>query len=201
MDGWRARTLSFEGKITLIKHVLSWIPIQLKTWLPVPKACSIHNILANFFWSAMLMVIIDMLGWVGVLFANLFQKGVRDFNQVLHFLNEGWNFISGNSLWSSFMREKYGNPSSVAYQALPASVSHCWRCVHPHLAFRLENDKWLLGKTKIPLWPCENPRTGKSFVLRISWVQWGKADMAGTNGTESKDVRRGCEPPAIEGTP
>lgn len=45
---------TFGGKITLIKHVLSSIPIHTMSALPVPKACidSIHNILASFFWSA-----------------------------------------------------------------------------------------------------------------------------------------------------
>lgn len=54
VEGWKARLLSFGGKLTLIKHVLCSIPIHTLAAVPIPNTflANLERIGANFLWSA-----------------------------------------------------------------------------------------------------------------------------------------------------
>lgn len=53
VSGWKSRLLSAGGKLILLKHVMSSLPIYLLSVLQVPKSVlgSIKRILSTFFWG------------------------------------------------------------------------------------------------------------------------------------------------------
>lgn len=54
IEGWKARLLSFGGKLTLIKSVLHSIPIysMASTMVPSSVIKRIERLMANFLWSS-----------------------------------------------------------------------------------------------------------------------------------------------------
>ena len=52
--GWKAKCLSFVGRLTLVKHVLSTIPIHISLVLPLPSGTSLllERLMRNFLWSS-----------------------------------------------------------------------------------------------------------------------------------------------------
>ncbi|KAH0700756.1 hypothetical protein KY284_014971 [Solanum tuberosum] len=53
INGWHSRTLSFGGKVTLVKHVLQSIPIHTMTTISPPKTTLnyIKRVTTDFFWG------------------------------------------------------------------------------------------------------------------------------------------------------
>ena len=53
VDGWKAKILSPGGKLILVKHVLSNMPIHVLLVFDVPQLVikRIQNIMANFLWG------------------------------------------------------------------------------------------------------------------------------------------------------
>lgn len=51
---WKSKLLSNVGRLVLIKHVLSSIPIHILSATSIPEACikKIESIVADFFWSS-----------------------------------------------------------------------------------------------------------------------------------------------------
>lgn len=53
MVGWKGKLLSMDGKLALIKSVLSSIPIYIFAVVtpPIKVAKEIHSLFANFLWE------------------------------------------------------------------------------------------------------------------------------------------------------
>lgn len=52
IEGWHTRFLSFGGKITLLKAILSSLPIQLFSCMVIPgKFENIEKLMSSFLWS------------------------------------------------------------------------------------------------------------------------------------------------------
>lgn len=54
LSGWKTKALSFVGRLILVKHVISSMPLHISLSTPFPKKVSLHieRILRNFLWSA-----------------------------------------------------------------------------------------------------------------------------------------------------
>ena len=54
LDGWKAKCLSFAGRLILVKHMLSSIPLHISLVIPIPsKTClQIERLMRNFLWSS-----------------------------------------------------------------------------------------------------------------------------------------------------
>ena len=54
LAGWKLKFLSFAGRLALIKHVLSLIPLHISLAIPIPrKTCLlIERLMRNFLWLA-----------------------------------------------------------------------------------------------------------------------------------------------------
>ena len=54
LDGWRAKCLSFAGRLAIIKHVLSTIPLHISLVIPIliRTYLQIESLMRNFLWSS-----------------------------------------------------------------------------------------------------------------------------------------------------
>ena len=54
LDGWKAKCLSFAGRLIMVKHVLSSIHLHISLVTPIPRKTSlqIDCLLKNFLWSS-----------------------------------------------------------------------------------------------------------------------------------------------------
>ena len=41
LDGWKAKCLSFVGRLIMVKHVLSSIPLHISLVIPIPSKTSL----------------------------------------------------------------------------------------------------------------------------------------------------------------
>ena len=130
---WKTRLLSSGGKIILIKHVLSSIPIHLLAAGVMPKSIfhTIERVCANFLWG---MTEESMrFHWVrwrdlclppekgGVGFLSI-DDTYRDISCKLW-----WTFMQNLSLWAVFMRAKYCHDTHPCQVALRSPSSATWR--------------------------------------------------------------------------
>jgi hypothetical protein len=53
LSAWKAKQLSFAGRLTLAKSVLEAVPIYTMMTEKIPKSCleDIHRIQRNFIWG------------------------------------------------------------------------------------------------------------------------------------------------------
>lgn len=119
VSGWKTRLLSAGGKLILLKHVLSSLPIYLLSVLQVPKSVlgAINIILSTFFWGES-----DGIpkkkwcAWNKICKpTNEGGVGLRDLEEVqksLH-MKFAWKILKDvencaqKSLWAQFLRGKY----------------------------------------------------------------------------------------------
>lgn len=54
LAGWKMKCLSFAGRLTLVKHVISSVPLHTSLVNPIPsKTClQIEQLMRNILWSA-----------------------------------------------------------------------------------------------------------------------------------------------------
>ena len=54
IKGWKAKCLSFAGRLIMVKHVLSSIPLHISLVIPIPSKSSlkIERLMRNFLWSS-----------------------------------------------------------------------------------------------------------------------------------------------------
>lgn len=102
----------------LLRSVLSSIPIHCLSSLPVPKDIinKLHSLFASFFWNSRDSGRHHWVSWLSICRpVDEGGLGIRDLNQVMNALHAkmAWRFIEGSSLWSQFMRSKYGHPGEI----------------------------------------------------------------------------------------
>ncbi|VFQ96694.1 unnamed protein product [Cuscuta campestris] len=117
IDTWYSKTLNQMGRLILIKHVLSSIPLHLIAVHTLPKSIinKLHSMMSNFFWGKNNKK--EKHHWKkwGDLCLPKSEGGLglRD----LHELQEAysiklwWNYRHSSSKWAHFMRAKYGTLS------------------------------------------------------------------------------------------
>ncbi|KAG6658115.1 hypothetical protein CIPAW_04G137600 [Carya illinoinensis] len=95
LAGWKSNILSFGGKIILLKHVLSSMPIHVLSVMNLPKGVfkAIKSIFSNFIWN------------------STDDKRKRKWNlhdvQKSLFMKFAWKLLEGNSVWAKFFLKKY----------------------------------------------------------------------------------------------
>nr|XP_027066533.1 uncharacterized protein LOC113692333 [Coffea arabica] len=130
---WKSKFLSSGGRLILIKHVLSAIPVHLLSAAVMPKAVFriIERACANFLWgSSDEGFRYHWMGWRklclppeegGVGFRRL-QDVYTAFSYKLW-----WQFRTGSSLWTTFMRAKYCRGIHPCQAECKPLVSAIWR--------------------------------------------------------------------------
>ncbi|KAL2512765.1 Uncharacterized protein Adt_18365 [Abeliophyllum distichum] len=158
ISGWASRLLSPGGRITLIRSVLSSLPLYLLQILKPPKAVlkKLESIFARFLWDSKDHT--HRLHWKrwkdlclpteegGLGFRRL-QDLVDTFS-----LKLWWLFRSQRSLWAQFLRGKYCQGTHPILATVPYYASPVWKRLkligpqaEPYIA-------WKLGRGHIFFW-------------------------------------------------
>lgn len=108
---WKSKLLSFGGKLILMKHVRSSMPIHLSSVMDLPKGifAKLKSIFSNFHWGSSAEK--KKRKWVSwrciCLLTDEGGLGIQDLAEVRKslFLKFVWNLILGGSLWSDFFKK------------------------------------------------------------------------------------------------
>ncbi|VFQ65925.1 unnamed protein product [Cuscuta campestris] len=113
IDSWYSKTLNQSGRLILIKHVLSSIPLHLIAAHTLPKSVitKLHSMMANFFWGTSSGN--NKYHWTK--WEDICKPkeegglGVRDIRDIqdAYSIKMWWNFRFHNNKWAQFMRKKY----------------------------------------------------------------------------------------------
>ncbi|XP_071939035.1 uncharacterized protein [Coffea arabica] len=110
---WKSKFLSSGGRLTLIKHVLSAIPIHLLSAAVMPKAVFriIERACSNFLWgSSSEGFRYHWMGWSKLCLppeeGGVGFRRLRDVYTAFSY-KLWWQFRTGSSLWTTFMCAKY----------------------------------------------------------------------------------------------
>lgn len=136
LSSWKHRSLSFGGRLTLVKSVLSSLPIYYLSLFKMPEgvAKKIEGIQSRFLWgSCDLKRKIHMVSWEKIKqtkeVGGLGVKGIREMNDAL-LIKWWWRFGSEkNALWRKIICSKYKmNPNSwLPNMEINRNVSMVWK--------------------------------------------------------------------------
>ncbi|KAL7177287.1 hypothetical protein ACSBR2_030606 [Camellia fascicularis] len=135
LSGWKRRMLSFAGRVTLIKSVLSALPIYYMSLFKMPEgvAKEIDRIESSFLWGdSEHSRKLHLVGWSKVCMSmkqgGLGIKNIRLANESLLF-KSWWRYgLEDDALWKSIICEKYGSIGGRWFPVLDTngSTSKLW---------------------------------------------------------------------------
>lgn len=156
--GWASRLLSPGGRITLLRFVLSSIPLYLFQIMRPPKVIlkRLESIFARFLWDSKDHARrLHWRSWKAICLPA--DEGGLGFRRLLDTVDTfslklWWMFRSQSSLWAQFLLGKYCRGTHPSLAAVPQSASPIWKrlkrfgpCAEAHIA-------WCLGLGKIFFW-------------------------------------------------
>lgn len=154
IEGWKARSLSFGGKVTLIKSVLCSITVHSLTLLAPPKPFlrMLEKLLATFLWSRKGIAKFPWIAWKKI--CRPIEHGGLGIRRLDHIAKSlhgkmAWKMILRDSLWADFMAAKYGNPLRPQ---LPHHSSRTWRIIVKHLKVIIPQTKLIIGSGSSKFW-------------------------------------------------
>ncbi|XP_060190704.1 uncharacterized protein LOC132619964 [Lycium barbarum] len=110
---WKAKLLSFGGKVVLISSVLQSIPVYLLSAMVPPKCVikELHKLFNRFFWQTTEDGKCKHWSeWIKLCYpkgeGGLGFRSLNDISRA-RFSKLWWRFRTNNSLWSNFMWNKY----------------------------------------------------------------------------------------------
>ncbi|VFQ90110.1 unnamed protein product [Cuscuta campestris] len=155
LNAWYSKKLNQMGRLILIKHVLSSIPLHLMAAQRIPKSIlkSLNRLMANYFWGA------KEEGhkyhwrkWDRLCFP--FEEGGLGLRNLLHcqvaaFIDLWLKVVQGHSIWGKFMRQKYYRDGLFSPNIYD---SYTWKAickitplVLPHCSFQDDGIIWTSG--------------------------------------------------------
>lgn len=154
LEGWKAKFMSFAGKITLIKSVLASIPIHTLSSMAVPKSVTqkIENIIKAFLWSQHGQKRLHWVAWEEI--CTPYSEGglgIRSLQDTVFGLQGklAWKVYEGKSLWARLLRQKYGTNYTTGVYKRNQSSSTLWRHLYPHLQNFEDIGRWCVGEGRI----------------------------------------------------
>ena len=118
LAGWKFKCLSFAGRLIMVKHVLSSIPLHISLAIPIPsKTCpQIERLMRNFLWLVSPEKMCSLVNWETVCLpkteGGLGLRRVKDFNEAC-MMKLGWSAVSIDSLWAGWFCARYFRRSSI----------------------------------------------------------------------------------------
>ncbi|TXG59223.1 hypothetical protein EZV62_013796 [Acer yangbiense] len=148
--GWKFKLLSQGGRLILLRHVLSSMPIHLMSVVNVPGVTisKINSLLANFLWGEM-----DgrrkthWRSWGKVCKpTSKGGLGLRDLKDVQKSLLMKFAFrlLTSNNLWSDFFRAKYCRNDHILVRKGRPTDSRFWRSMVAIIPEVVDNVKILV---------------------------------------------------------
>lgn len=157
LEGWKAKFLSFAGKITLIKSVLASIPIHTLSCMVVPKAVikKLENMMKNFLWSQHGNKRTHWVAWDDV--CSKFSEGglgIRSLNDTIFGLQGklDWKVYAGDTLWTRILRQKYGIDCANHAHTRNQSASLLWRQLYKLFQHFEDIRCWTIGRGNVSYW-------------------------------------------------
>ena len=148
LDGWKLKCLSFVGRLTLVKHVLSSISFHTSLAIPIPsKTClSIERLMRNFMWSAYSnktssKIVKWELVYLPKTEGGLRLRTIKVFNEAC-LLKLGWSATTADSIWAAWTRARYFKDLAIWCNGNPVGGSCIWRRIR-FLSYLLQQgSKW-----------------------------------------------------------
>lgn len=169
LAGWRGRLLSYAGRLILIKHVLSSIPLFLCSALPLPQSffIPILQVFARFFLGQTEFG--NRVHWVA--WSSICRPteegglGIRDLREtnVSFMCKHLWKLSVSTSLWSTLISAKYLQGSSIQNAECKRGHSAAWRAMSMSRNLFLQNTVW---KDDHLVWTADS--SGK-FSVKSAW--------------------------------
>lgn len=133
LDGWKMKCLSSDGRLILVKHVLSFIPLHFSLVLPITCETNlqIERLMRNFLWSASSeKQRSNLVNWELVCLPKT-EGGpglhrVKEFNEDCLF-KLGKYAASSDSLWAHWFHGRYFRTSSIWHSRNPKDGSCIWK--------------------------------------------------------------------------
>ncbi|KAH9750075.1 reverse transcriptase domain-containing protein [Citrus sinensis] len=158
ISGWANRLLSFGGKLILIRHVLSALPLHLFHVLRPPSTViqSLERLFTRFLWG-------DSEGrrrihwcrWPAVCFpVDEGGLGIRSFDDMAEAfeMKLWWRFRQQSSLWASFMKSKYCRSVHPGVIQFRYPASPLWRRLCEIRDTAGPHERWLVGQGECSFW-------------------------------------------------
>ncbi|KAG7567714.1 Ribonuclease H domain [Arabidopsis thaliana x Arabidopsis arenosa] len=202
LAGWKSRSLSLAGRITLTKAVLSSIPVHSMSAILLPASTlgSLDKLSKNFLWgSTMEKKKQHLLSWKKVCRpkaeGGLGLRPAQDMNKAL-VAKVGWRLIQDKtSLWARVLRSKYkvGEVQDPSWLKPKSSWSSTWRSIGVGLRevvargigwvpgdgkiIRFWVDRWLLEKPLLEFVTGTLPDDEKAKTAEKYWMLGAGWDM------------------------
>ena len=151
LTGWKAKALSFAGRLVLVNHVLASLSTHTAMVLPLTSSIcvQIEKLMRNFLWSGdespkrknyvrwALVCLPKAKGGLGV-------RKVAEMNKA-SFLKLGWQSATSSSLWASQFRRRYFKSNSIWSCQNPIASSCIWKKIRQLSPFINIGSRWQLG--------------------------------------------------------
>ncbi|TXG69366.1 hypothetical protein EZV62_004301 [Acer yangbiense] len=156
--GWKFKLLSQGGRLILLRHVLSSMPIHLMSVVNVPGVTisKINSLLANFLWGEM-----DgrrkthWRSWGKVCKpTSEGGLGLRDLKDVQKsfLMKFAFRLLTSNNLWSDFFRAKYCRNDHILVRKGRPTDSRFWRSMVAIIPEVVDNVKILVQGGNSSFW-------------------------------------------------
>ena len=158
LAGWKGKTLSFAGRLTLMRSVLASIPVHTMSVISLPKATleGLDSVARSFLWgSTPDKRKLHLLSWDKVCRpkaeGGLGIRKSMDMNKA-HVAKVGWRFMQDRtSLWARVLRSKYkvGDFKDRRWLVAKRPGSSTWRSVIGGLKNVVtKGNRWVIGDGK-----------------------------------------------------
>ncbi|KAF7815107.1 ribonuclease H [Senna tora] len=152
LQSWKSHLLSQARRLTLIKSLLTSIPIYHMSYYRLSKkeADNCNSLIARFFWGSELnKKKPHMISWDKICrplkVGGLVVKNNFNLNFVL-LAKQLWRIIQDpSSLFSQVMRSKYDNPNVDGIFKFPSNASPSWKCLMLAQDIIIPKLKWAIG--------------------------------------------------------
>ncbi|XXG84671.1 hypothetical protein AAC387_Pa10g2137 [Persea americana] len=151
LSAWKANTLSFAGRLILIKHVISSLPIHLATIIPLlASTCNeIESKTRLFLWSGNAHHRkIHYVSWATVTLPKAEGGlGIRKISEVntASFIKLGWHASTANSFWSIWFKNRYFKYQPIWSSDNTIYGSCIWRKIRRTTPLIHQGTSWVFG--------------------------------------------------------
>lgn len=152
LDGWKGKLLSKAGRITLIKSTLASLSSYYLSHLSLTKlqAAKCDRLINNFLWGdTTAKRKMHLIGWHTVClpleYGGLGIRNTLDLNHSL-LAKQDWKILHDQaSLFSCFMRSKYGHPNHHEDFKCPNNASPIWKGIYKAFLSIKPDLRWQVG--------------------------------------------------------
>ncbi|EOY06956.1 Uncharacterized protein TCM_021518 [Theobroma cacao] len=158
ISGWENKTLSPGGRITLLRSVLSSLPMYLLQVLKPPMVVieKIERLFNSFLWGDSTNgKRIHWVAWHKLTFPC--SEGGLDIRRLIDMFDAfsmklWWRFQTCDGLWTNFLRTKYCMGQIPHYVQPKLHDSQVWKRMVKSREVAIQNTRWRIGKGNLFFW-------------------------------------------------